>query len=250
MPQKDKASPRRPSPDSDNSPNPDARQARAHIRREGQLTLQNQNSRMSLRGDSLPDPWNQLDLRQRHELKGKGVWNRPGSQGCSIRLLGCAIEKTYADLRREDPYERAFEDLIGRFDLYLSRINRRATEENREEQRGLLFLAQSSYGKTLFLLARRLQQLDTIWRSIHNITDIPLFAPAKDSRLLQYADFCANAIYGRYHEGLTGDFDKFASKFDREGGAVHGLSHLCTDSSCVCLACLGRQGRQYGLPPV
>lgn len=197
--------------------------------------------------ESLPEPWNQLDLRQRLELKDKvfGI-----IRDRRAVLFGCAIEKTYADLRREDPYERAFEDLVSRFDLYLSRMNSRATEENREEQRGLLVLAQSSYEKTLSLLARRLQQSGTRWRSIHNITDIPLFAPARDSRLLQYADFCANAIYGRYHGGLTGDFDRIASKFDREGGAVHGLSHLATDSNCVCLACLGRQGRQYGLPTI
>ncbi len=198
-------------------------------------------------GESLPAPWNQLELRQRLELKDKVFGIIKDRRAV---LFGCAIEKAYADLRREDPYERAFEDLVSRFDLYLSRVNSRAYEENREEQRGLLVLAQSSYEKTLSLLARRLQQLGTRWRSIHNITDIPLFAPARDSRLLQYADFCANAIYGRYHGRLTGDFDRIASKFDREGGAVHGLAHLSNESGCVCLACLGGQGRQYGLPMI
>ncbi len=157
---------------------------------------------------SLPEPWNQLDGKQRRELKDKvfGIIRERRAV-----LFGCAIEKTYADLRQEDPYERAFEDLVSRFDLYLSRMNYRASEENREEQRGLLVVAQSSFEKTLSLLARRLQQSGTRWRSIHNITDIPLFAPAKDSRLLQYADFCSNAIYGRYNSKLTGDFDKIAS---------------------------------------
>ena len=141
------------------------------------------------RGESLPEPWNQLDLNRRLELKEKiyGI-----IRDRRAILFGCAIEKAYADLWREDPYARAFEDLISRFDLFLGRINSRAAEEDKEEQRGLLVLAQSSYEKTLSLLARRLQHLGTRWRSIHNITDIPLFAPARDSRLLQYADFCAN----------------------------------------------------------
>ena len=124
--------------------------------------------------DSLPDPWKELDLKQRLELKERvfGI-----IRDRRAMLFGCAIEKSYAELRHEDPYERAFEDLVSRFDLYLSRINNRAAEETREEQRGLLVLAQSSYEKTLSLLARRLQNLGTRWRSIHNITDIPLFAP-------------------------------------------------------------------------
>ena len=192
----------------------------------------------------LPAPLNQLNRERLREIKDK-IYDILRKRGAV--LFGCAVEKNYAEVRREDPYEWAFEDLISRFDLFLRRINRLAVEESREEQRGLVVLAESNYKKTISLLAQRLKQSGTRWRSIRNVTDIPLFAPARDSRMLQYADFCANAIYGRYHGGLTGDFDKIASKFDREGGAVHGLSHLSNDSSCVCLACLGRQGRQQGL---
>jgi hypothetical protein len=158
------------------------------------------------------------------------------------------VEKRYSELRGENPYERAFEDLISRFDLYIGRMNRLAQAEDREEQRGLVVLAESNYEKTIALLAQRLQQTGTRWRSLHNITDVPLFAPARDSRLLQYADFCANAIYGRYNSKLTGDFDKIGHKFDREGSVIHGLAHLSTDSDCVCPACLSRLGRQQGIP--
>ena len=196
-------------------------------------------------GQSLSPPWNQVDRQRRLEIKDK-VFEIIRDRRAV--LFGCAVEKTYAALRGEDPSYRAFEELTNRFDLYLTRVNRVASQENREEPRGLVVLAgsSSSYEKMIPLLARRMQQSGTRWRLLHNVTYIPYFAPAKDTRMLQYADFCANAIYGRYHSKLTGDFDKIALKFDRDSGVVHGLSHLSTDSECPCLACFGRQGRQQG----
>ncbi|MFQ6026288.1 MAG: DUF3800 domain-containing protein [Dehalococcoidia bacterium] len=197
-------------------------------------------------GEQVEAPWDRLTHSQRLELKDKIydiIRNRRGV------LFGCAIERRYAQARQEDPYERGFEDLLSRYDLYLARINRLASTDGREEQRGLVVLAESSYEKTIGLLARRLQQSGTRWRSLHNVTDVPYFAPARDTRMLQYADFCANAIYGRYHSSLSGDFDRVAGKFDSEGNVVHGLAHLTTDSMCACIACFSRQGRQpsFGL---
>ncbi len=198
-------------------------------------------------GQQLPPPWNQLSRQQRLEIKDK-VFEIIRDRRAV--LFGCAVEKNYAILRGEDPSDRAFEELTNRFDLYLSRVNRSASQESREEQRGLVVLAgsTSNYEKTISLLARRMREIGTRWRLLRNVTDIPYFAPAKDTRMLQYADFCANAIYGRYNSKLTGDFDRIALKFDREGGVIHGLSHLTTDSECPCLACFARQGRQQGFP--
>lgn len=193
--------------------------------------------------DSLPAPWNTLFREKRRELKDE-VYGIIGNRRAV--LFGCVVEKDYSALRREDPYERAFEDLLNRFDLFLGRANRVANQENREEHRGLVVVAESHYQKTISLLARRLRQTGTRWRQLHNVTDIPYFAPARDTRMLQYADFCANAIFSRYDSKRTGDFDRIALKFDQEGGMVHGLVHLSNQSSCSCLACFGRHGRQQG----
>jgi len=199
-------------------------------------------SRLRVRsGANVEAPWSELTNQQRIDLKNRVyevIRNRRGV------LFACAVEKRYAEHRLEDPYERAFEDIISRFDLFLTRTNAQAVNEGREEQRGLIVLAESSYQRTIGVLARRLQQAGgTRWRTLRNVADIPLFAPAKDMRMLQYADFIANAVYGRYHSRLAGDFDRIAPKFDREGGVVHGLAHLTTDSICACIACITRQGR-------
>lgn len=191
-------------------------------------------------GQTVEQPWDRLSNQQRIDLKNKVfdiIRNRHGI------LFGCAIEKKYADIRSEDPYEMAFEDLVSRFDLFLDRTNRSASQRGGEQQRGLIVLAESNYQKAIGTLAQRLRISGTRWRSLRNIADVPLFAPARDTRLLQYADFCANAIYGRYHGKHTGDFDRIAVKFDREEYVVHGLAHLTTDSLCPCIACFSRLGR-------
>ena len=198
-------------------------------------------SRLNVReGDKVEVPWDQLTGQQRGELKREVHKIISSRQGV---LFGCAIERQYSNNRREEPYERAFEDLLRRFDLYLSRLNAYAKGREKEEQRGMIVLAESSYQKAIKSLAHRLDRRGTRWGSLHNIVDVPLFAPARDTRLLQYADFCSNAVYGRYHTGLTRDFDIIAGKFDSEEGIMHGLSHLTTNSQCACVACFSRQDR-------
>ena len=184
------------------------------------------------------EPWSKLSVQQRRELKNRIYDIIRKRQGT---LFACAVEKQLAAIKEEDPYERAFEDLVSRFDMFIGRINRQAALANREPQRGLIVLAESNYQRTIAMLGQRMSRQGTRWGALHNIADVPLFAPARDTRLLQYADFCANAIYGRYNSGLTGDFDKIASKFDKDSGVIHGLAHLSTDSLCLCQACFSRQ---------
>jgi hypothetical protein len=199
-------------------------------------------TKLRVRDDQkVEEPWSSLSVEKRRELKDRIYAILRNRRGI---LFGCAVEKKLAQTRGEDVYERAFEDLVSRFDLFLSRLNRQMVLDGRDEQRGLIVLAESSYQKIIALLARRLREKGTRWGSLHNVSDVPLFAPAKDTRLLQFADFCSNAIYGRYHAKLTGDFDCIAPKFDQEGGVIHGLSHLSTDANCTCIACFSRRGRQ------
>lgn len=192
----------------------------------------------------LEHPWNQLTVEQRQTIKvrlGGIISTRRGI------LFGCTVERQYAEARHEDAYERAFEDVVSRFDLFLARQNRFIAAEGGEEQRGIIVLAESGYQKTIALLAHRFQSTGTRWRQLHHITDVPFFAPAQDTRMLQFADFIANSLYGRYQSSLTGDFDRIVGKFDSEGGVIHGLAHLTLNSSCVCLPCFSRRGRQGSL---
>lgn len=149
-------------------------------------------------------------------------------------LFGVAIEKAWC---RENPYERGFEDLTMRFDKYIWRANR----SGEPEQRGVIVVAESSYRRNIELLGERFRGGSTRWGPLHNLADVPFFLPARNTRLLQFADFCANAIHARYHSGQTKAFDLIGSKFDSDQGRVHGLCHLSSDAQCVCFACASRQ---------
>ena len=195
-----------------------------------------------LRGADVKPPWDSLSVEQRRALKERIygiIRNRRAS------LFACAVEKEWASTQSVDSYKHAFEQIVSRFDMFLSRSNRAAVADGKEEQRGLLVLADSAFQKVLSVLARDLQIAGTRWGTqLHNVTDVPLFASPTDTRLLQFADFCSNAVYGRYNSGLTRDFDQIAPKFDQDGGVVHGLAHITTNYDCACLACFSRSARR------
>ncbi len=186
------------------------------------------------------EPFNRLTQEQRRNLTAdiyQVIRNRRGV------LFGVVIEKErLAD--REMPYTRAFEDLTSRFDLYMRRINADAQTRGEQEQRGIIVVAESSYRRHLEILGERFRGGSTRWGQLHTIADVPFFLPARNTRLLQLADFCTNAIFGRYESGYTRDFDIIAPRFDRERSRIHGLAHLTRDHECQCLACASRQQEQ------
>ena len=153
-----------------------------------------------------------------------------------VRIFAIAMEKAAI---AENPYERGFEEIVSRFDRMLVRIHR----EREEQQRGLIVVAESSYRENLETLARRIAAEGHRWGDIHNLADIPYFAPANNTRLLQLADFVSNAVFGRYESGYARYFDRIAARFDQDSaGRIHGLAHLTRDrQECYCLACYNRR---------
>jgi hypothetical protein len=154
----------------------------------------------------------------------------------NARIFAVAIEKGV--LENIEPYEYGFEQIVNRFDRMLARILR----DRGEDQRGLIVVAESSYRENLELLANKIATEGHRWGLTHNLADIPYFAPAPKTRLLQLADFCANAIFARYETGHARDFDAIASKIDQDQGRLHGLVHVAKDRrDCYCLACSNRR---------
>lgn len=181
----------------------------------------------------VPSPFERLTRSQRRELLREIYEVIADSEA---RIFAVAMEKSAV---AENPYERGFEELINRFDRMLARVNR----ERDEQQRGLIVVAESSYQENLEVLARRIAEEGHRWGDIHNLADIPYFAPANSTRLLQLADFVANAVFGRYESGYARYFDQIAARFDQDQeGRLHGLVHVATDRrDCYCLACSNRR---------
>ena len=185
----------------------------------------------------VPPPFDRLTRQQRRDLT-REIYEVIAESGA--RLFAIVMEKA---AMTGDPYERGFEEVVNRFDRMLARIIR----DRGEQQRGLIVIAESSYRENLETLARRIWSQGHRWGETHNLADIPYFAPAKSTRLLQLADFVSNAVFGRYENGYTRDFDKLMPRFDQQEGRMHGLVHIARErQNCYCPACVSR--RAYPRP--
>jgi hypothetical protein len=192
-------------------------------------------------------PWNKLSREQSRELLDTvyGV-----IAAADLTLFGVAVERDWLRSRgEEDEYAFAFESITQRFDEFLKRKFR----EDSNRQRGIIIVAQSEFQRRIETLAQRIiKDGGTRWGELRNLAEIPLFTSAANSRMLQVADFCANAVYGRYESGYARQFDRIAPKFDQAEGQYCGLSHFSREyETCTCPACLSRRRVQARpeLPP-
>ena len=156
----------------------------------------------------------------------------------STRLFAAAIHKSAISPR--DPIEYAFEQVCNRFDRYLSRLYY-ADEKNR--QRGIIIFDESRYEGALQRLSVDFRTIGHSWGIIRDLVEVPLFVNSKASRLVQFADLVSYATYRRYEKGDPQYFDLLTSRFDHDGGIIHGLVHYTPegDFSCKCPVCTQRK---------
>lgn len=160
----------------------------------------------------------------------------------SISLFAIAVQKAHR--APSDPVEYAFEEICNRFNLQLRRIYHRAEKKEEGKNRGLVVMDKSSYESALQSLARTFRVQGTRWGGLRNLAEVPLFVDSQASRIIQIADLVAWAVWRRYEHQDTRYFDKIVSRFDSEGGVLHGLVHFTPrNENCHCPACLTRAVR-------
>jgi hypothetical protein len=137
----------------------------------------------------------------------------------SNRLFASVIKK--AVVSPKDPVEVAFEQLASRFDRYLIRLHK-----NDNTQRGIIIFDKSTYETTIQSLATDFRTIGYQWGVIRNFSEVPLFLDSKASRLIQLADIIAYAIFRYFEKGDSTFYSIIQSRFDAEGGIVHGLHIL------------------------
>jgi len=136
----------------------------------------------------------------------------------SNRLFASVINK--ASVSPHDSIKLAFEQLASRFDQYLMRLYRK-----NDTQRGIIIFDKTTYESTIQALATDFRTIGHSWGIIRNFSEVPLFLDSKASRLIQLADLVAYSIFRRYERGDERFYSIIESRFDSEGGVVHGL-HL------------------------
>ena len=148
-----------------------------------------------------------------------------------VRLFGAVIHKV--GVSPEDPMEFAFEQICNRFDRFLGRLHK-----NRDTQRGLIILDESSYETSLQSLTCDFRTDGHRWGQLYNLADVPLFVNSRSTRMIQFADLIAYALRRYYEHGEAYLFDEMSHRFDAEGGVLHGLVHYTPPNSpCNCFAC-------------
>ncbi|HEX8339393.1 MAG TPA: DUF3800 domain-containing protein, partial [Tepidisphaeraceae bacterium] len=148
----------------------------------------------------------------------------------SVRLFAVAVDKAAVSPR--DAIEVAFEELCNRFNLFLQRIKNRTGEDNR----GLIVMDESKHEKPLQNLARNFRVNGSRWGQFRHLAEVPFFVDSKATRLIQLADLVAWSTFRKYEFSDGRFFDPLLSRFDQDGGVLHGLYHArgSTLDSCFC----------------
>lgn len=196
-----------------------------------------------------PVPFHATDIRN-----GKKFWRRQDKTvrtavlhdiAAAIRqvppeqlvLFGSVIAKS-GTFYGEAAVRHAAAQVCQRFDTFL----KRRYHEHSDRQRGLLVFAQGNFHDRARLWISDFRELGTKWGAINNLADIPYFAKADETRLLQVADFVAHALFLLYERRDPSLAASILPRMDQKDGKLHGLYHEVIDKPrCECPACFSRR---------
>ena len=178
--------------------------------------------------------WRRMNLERRRAVIKEGLLTAQSLRG-EWELFGVIVDKR--ERSPEDPVEYAFEQLCSRFDHFLRRLYYRGNN-----QRGVIVLDKVDQESKLQALASEFRTTGHRWGGVvHNLVDVPFFVDSRATRLIQYADLVAYAMWRKYEKGDDEFFDVISGFFDNDGGIVHGLHHFRNRYDfCNCPGCVSR----------
>ncbi len=155
-----------------------------------------------------------------------------------VRLFAECIDKTYFDPARaqETAGEQAFEQVISRFQQYLSiAVDGGA---NSGDPLGMIVHDNNeSVAKKHTQLMRKYFDSGTLWTDVNNIIETPLFVDSSLTRMIQVADLCAYALRRYLENNESALFDCVFERADRKpNGKTVGVRHF-SESTCKCKIC-------------
>jgi Protein of unknown function (DUF3800) len=170
----------------------------------------------------------------------RDVADTVGSWGYA-RLFAECIDKVHFDPNRAklSVDEQAFEQVVSRFQQYLSHTATTVSPDSTMVIRDygvLIHDNNESVAKRHTQLMRQFHNLGTLWTTIDNIIETPLFVDSSLTRMVQMADLCAYCLR-RYCERKETDlFWRIFQRADRFGGKTVGVRHFA-GSTCHCEIC-------------
>lgn len=128
--------------------------------------------------------------------------------------------------------EQAIEQVVSRFQNFLSN-----TQNLHSSKLGLLVHDNNpTVAKKHTDLLRTFHKAGTLWTSINNIIETPLFVDSKLTRMVQIADLCAYALRRFVENGEVEPFRTIFKRVNKFGGKAVGIRHFA-GLSCSCEIC-------------
>ena len=163
-----------------------------------------------------------------------------GSWGYA-RLFAECIDKTHFEPARVPLQvdEQAFEQVVSRFQQYLYHTATTVSPDSTAVIRDygvLIHDNNKSIATKHTQLMRQFHKSGTLWTTIDNIIETPLFVDSSLTRMVQMADLCAVALRRYCENGETDLFRRIFPRADRFGGRAVGVRHFA-GLSCQCEIC-------------
>jgi hypothetical protein len=157
------------------------------------------------------------------------------SQWRFARLFAECVDKIFFDPSKssQDIDEQSFEQIVSRFERYLQNIS----SGDSKPCFGLIIHDNNeTVSRKHTAMMKVFHQKGTMWTTIKNIIETPLFVDSQLTSMVQIADVCAYAIRRYLENGEDKIFDLIFQRADRKDGIEVGVRHF-TKNSCTCKIC-------------
>lgn len=154
------------------------------------------------------------------------------------RLFAECIDKVHFDpvVTGLSPEQQAFEQVVSRFEKYLQIIS-----QPQDTCYGLLIHDNNETVERKHTeLMKDFLRRGTLWTTVTNTIETPLFVNSELTSMVQVADLCAYALRRYLENGERELFQLVFERADRKDGVAVGVRHY-TDPSCSCLICAGHR---------
>lgn len=159
-----------------------------------------------------------------------------------VRIFADARHKKYTSEVAVDHFKESFEQVVTRFNTYLSK----AASSKAELSFGLIVQDNNeTEARRLTHAMRDFHKKGTIWSKIDHVVETPLFVDSSLTSMVQLADLCAFAtrrFFDKNEHDLFGKirsrFDRSRTSFERNSKVLVGLRHYTGKFQCSCEVCI------------
>jgi Protein of unknown function (DUF3800) len=129
--------------------------------------------------------------------------------------------------------EQAFEQVVSRFEQYLKIYSKTSNDK----KYGLLIHDNNDTVKKKHTeIMKGFHRSGTLWTTINNIIETPMFVDSQLTSMIQIADVCSYAIRRYLEKKEDYLFDEVFKTADKKDGRVVGVRHFSANT-CTCKVC-------------